>query len=371
MTETEKPDQVFFKAAQVFLKAGQMPIDPTDTLAQMIEALLTKEQAEFLTIFRKKSYTIDQIKARAKGLSDEKIQEMLKGLIKVAAITPIPNKRLNQVIYYVSPLMPGMLEFEFMKGLTTEKHKRLARLHEKFFEEMKEKTQQGYDKMVTLMREAAPAIARTVPVEEKIAKADDVVMPFEEVSKLVNEAEFIAVGNCYCRHGKDLLDDPCKKTDMRRNCFLFGRTARNLHEQGFVEPISKEDALKLFKKSEEDGLVHHVVHRGLDPYREVESICNCCKCCCGIFGMYLNGISPLVDITTHIARVDAEECVGCGTCEIRCNIEAIEVIDDKAVVDEDVCIGCGVCVITCPSEALSLERTPMRKVFVPPRKFED
>ena len=75
MTETKKPDEVFFKAAKIFLRAGQMPITPSDTLAQMIEVLMTKEQAEFLTIFKKNSYTIDQIKEKAKGYSDEEIQK--------------------------------------------------------------------------------------------------------------------------------------------------------------------------------------------------------------------------------------------------------------------------------------------------------
>jgi MinD superfamily P-loop ATPase len=78
---------------------------------------------------------------------------------------------------------------------------------------------------------------------------------------------------------------------------------------------------------------------------------------------------PLLDLTSHIARVDEEECIGCGTCVERCNIEAVQLKDDKAVIDSDMCIGCGVCVITCPSEAIKLERTELRKVFVPPRKL--
>lgn len=368
MSEVQKGD-MWHRAGQVFLRAGQIPIPVSETIALIIKELLTEEQAEFLKIFKKSSYTFEQIKARAKGLSDEKIHDMLKGLMKVAAITPIPSRRTKQIVYYVSPLIPGMLEFEFMKGLKTEKHKRLAKLHERFFEEMKERTQKGFDKVVSLMK-MAPAIVRTVPVEQEIAKADDVVMPFEEISKIVNESEFIAVGMCYCRHGKDLLDDPCKKTTERKNCFVFGRSAKNLHEHGFVEPISKEEALKVFKQCEEDGLIHHVVHRGLDPHREVEVICNCCKCCCIMVGSFLNGISPLNDITTHIARVDEGECIGCGTCKERCNLEAIKVVDDKSMVDEKLCIGCGVCVIKCPSEALSLERTPMRQVFAPPRRFK-
>ena len=369
MSET-LPDEIFYKAAKLFLKAGKMPIGVSDTIAKIVEVLLSEEQARFIARFRKTSNTFEQIKARAKDLDDETIHEMLNGLMKVAAVTAIPSKSTGQIIYYVSPLMPGMLEFEFMKGLSEEKHKKLAKLHEQFFDDMREMTQGNYEKVVSMMQNA-PAISRTVPVEEIIAPADEEVVPFEEISKLLDNSGTIAVGSCYCKHHHDLIEDPCKRTDVRKLCFVFGRSADFLIEQGFVEPCSKEEALKIFKQCEEDGLVHKVVHRGLDINREVDGICNCCKCCCGILGGFQQGWNVLMDITSHIAKVNEDECIGCGTCVERCNIEAVELVDDKAVVDENVCIGCGVCVPTCPSEAMNLERTELRKVFVPPRKLSE
>ena len=364
------PKKVFYDAAKVFLKAGKMPIKVSDTIAKIIAELLTEEQAKFIQRFKKRSYTFDQIKARAKDLDDETIKDSIKSLMKVAAISAIPSKSTGEIIYYVSPLMPGMLEFEFMKGLSEEKHKRLANLHEQFFADMTEMVQNSYDQMVSMMK-IAPAISRTVPVEAEIAPTEEEVVPYEEISKLLDVSGTIGVGSCYCKHGKDLINDPCKRTDARKVCFSFGRTADFLIEQGFLEPCSKEEAQKIFKQCEEDGLVHKVVHRGLDPYKEVDAICNCCKCCCGILKTFRTGTLPLMDVTSHIARVDEEECIGCGTCVERCNIEAVEVIDDKAVIDTDMCIGCGVCVTTCPSGAMKLERTELRKVFIPPRKLSE
>jgi ferredoxin len=367
MSET-LPKEVFYKAAKVFLKAGKMPFPVSDTIAKIMEVLLTEEQAEFVQVFRKNSYTFEQLKERAKNLDDETLKEKLNSLMKVAAVTAIPSRSTGQIIYYVSPLMPGMMEFEFMKGLSTEKHKKLARLHEQFFADMTETMQKNYDKMVPMMKNA-PAISRTVPVEETIAPADQEVVPFEEISKLLDVSGTIAVGSCYCKHGKDLVNDPCKRTNERKVCFTLGRSADFLISQGFVEPCSKEKALEIFKKCEEDGLVHKVVHRGLDPNRAVDAICNCCKCCCGILGGFRDGWSPLMDVTSHLAKVNEDECIGCGTCVEKCNIEAVEVIDDIAVVDENVCIGCGLCASSCPSGAMTLERTELRQVFVPPRKL--
>jgi len=102
------PDEVFYKAAKLFLKAGKMPIKVSDTIAKIVETLLSEEQARFITRFRKTSNTFEQIKARAKDLEDEKIHEMLKGLMKVAAVTAIPSRSTGQIIYYVSARNAGI-----------------------------------------------------------------------------------------------------------------------------------------------------------------------------------------------------------------------------------------------------------------------
>lgn len=54
------------------------------------------------------------------------------------------------------------------------------------------------------------------------------------------------------------------------------------------------------------------------------------------------------------AKVNVEICVGCGTCEGVCPVEAIVLEDGKAKVDESKCVECGSCVSACPVEAISL-----------------
>jgi Pyruvate/2-oxoacid:ferredoxin oxidoreductase delta subunit len=50
-------------------------------------------------------------------------------------------------------------------------------------------------------------------------------------------------------------------------------------------------------------------------------------------------------------------------------MEAIELVDDIARINDDMCIGCGVCAYQCSSEAITLERTGIREVFVPPPRI--
>ena len=58
-------------------------------------------------------------------------------------------------------------------------------------------------------------------------------------------------------------------------------------------------------------------------------------------------------------------CNGCTLCVKRCQMDAIQIENKKAIIDLDRCIGCGLCVTTCKKEALSLlEKT---KKTIPPR----
>jgi ferredoxin len=55
------------------------------------------------------------------------------------------------------------------------------------------------------------------------------------------------------------------------------------------------------------------------------------------------------------AKVDKDECTGCGTCVEECPTEAITLNDDDiAVVNEDECTECGLCVDSCPTSAIKL-----------------
>ncbi|MFP4027295.1 MAG: DUF362 domain-containing protein [Candidatus Brocadiia bacterium] len=45
-------------------------------------------------------------------------------------------------------------------------------------------------------------------------------------------------------------------------------------------------------------------------------------------------------------------CTFCYTCIPLCPVEAIEMTEEGAKIDQDECIGCGVCYENCSSEAV-------------------
>ncbi|OQY38709.1 MAG: ferredoxin [Candidatus Cloacimonetes bacterium 4572_65] len=52
-------------------------------------------------------------------------------------------------------------------------------------------------------------------------------------------------------------------------------------------------------------------------------------------------------------KIDKETCMGCTACISSCPVEALTMVDDKAVVDETSCIDCGACIGTCPVSAIT------------------
>ena len=350
----------------LFIGKAGMVLPVSDTLIEILQTIFTEEQARFLLNFNKPSLTIDQIKKKAQ-IDEDMLDKMLNDLMYIGAIDTVSEEKTG-MIYNLQPFMPGLFESPLMRGGTSEKEKKLANMYEKYFDELTQDVQKNYDTIVPLFKNAPPAI-RVVPVEEEIDVPEKIVLPYEEVTKIIDKYDTFGVGYCYCRHGKDLVGDPCKLDAPRENCLLFGEYAKFRIEHEFIKPVSKEEALKILRKAEEYGLVHNAFHTNEDPESKEIAICSCCKCCCTVLSFHHRGLAPMNTLTSYLAKVNEESCVGCGTCVEKCPMEAIDLEDTVAVVNEDSCIGCGICAHHCPEESMTLNRTGLRNVFVPPPRL--
>jgi NAD-dependent dihydropyrimidine dehydrogenase PreA subunit len=59
---------------------------------------------------------------------------------------------------------------------------------------------------------------------------------------------------------------------------------------------------------------------------------------------------------TMPAKVNQDECTGCGDCVEQCPVEGVLVlVDHKAVVKQDECIECNACADACSSGAVKVE----------------
>jgi electron transport complex protein RnfB len=198
--------------------------------------------------------------------------------------------------------------------------------------------------------EKAPQL-RTIPVGESIDQGTE-VMAYEQVEAIVKAHKVFGVSNCICRQELRILGEGCGKPV--ESCMSFGIAAEHSVHVGRARAISQEEALAILHRAEEAGLV-------LQPANAKEPlfICTCCGCCCGVLRSMKLEAKPANFVSSpFVAVLNTETCSGCGTCETRCQMEAIYVDGGTATLNLDRCIGCGLCVTTCTTESLSLVRKP-------------
>jgi len=187
-----------------------------------------------------------------------------------------------------------------------------------------------------------PAV-RVVPVGVTVdAKAR--VLALDDVADIIKNAKNLAVTSCTCR----VIDGSCGHT--LEACIQINRAADYTLERGTGRSITKEEAMQIIHKAEEEGLVHVV-----DNKQSVDHIiCNCCKDCC--MNWKFPNPHKFVAPSRYQAGVDADLCTGCGVCVDRCFFDAIALDgDEKAVVTAERCVGCGLCAVTCPTDAIRLK----------------
>lgn len=360
------PESNWYTLARRILKAGGPPVPVNENLIDLLKTLINEDQVEFLLNFRK-PLNFEQIQEKT-NIDVKSLKEKLENLMNVGLLTGIPSRRTGIMVYRLVAFLPGLLEFTLMKGESGSKQKKIARIWEQIFEDATEMTQNNYDIVVNAFKNA-PAIDHVIPIGEKLKISEDTVLPNKEIEKILDKFEIFSVSHCYCRHRKNLLDDPCKVNAPTQNCLSFGRTARFAIDHGFAKEISKIESLTILKEAEELGLVHKAFHVNGDPNLEELAICNCCQCCCGSFGNFYRGAAPTSTMSSHIAFIGEQSCIACGTCLEVCPMSAPILEGDNYIIDIDKCLGCGVCINRCSEHAIKLQDTELRRVFIPPKKI--
>lgn len=205
------------------------------------------------------------------------------------------------------------------------------------------------------------SLFRIVPVEKSVASVQE-ILPHDVVKAKIMEADRIAVTDCLCRLKSKAEGRGCDHPI--RTCLSLNRCADFYIENDLrAEEITKEEALAIMEMADREGLVTQVQNSAGD----LDYICNCCKCSCGIMATVVHlGLHNQLTKASYICTPDPDACTGCGTCLDRCIFKAIDIIDGKASIHPDKCMGCGLCTTTCPEGAARLtKRAPDQMPDVP------
>ena len=99
-------------------------------------------------------------------------------------------------------------------------------------------------------------------------------MPLEHCNTLVQNARRIAVMHCPCRHYANLLGNGCGRPVEA--CFAFDDVADHMVEYERAREVSKQEAMKILRHCEEEGLVHQMFLDREHP-NDANAMCNCCQ----------------------------------------------------------------------------------------------
>ena len=320
---------------------------------RLLKRLFTPKEAKIATKLRFTPYpseTVDDIFPRVKdsGVAKEELEGTLEEMAKKGLIG---YRKEGETRYYGNvPWVLGIYEYQV----------------DKLTPELVADIQHYYDSPPTeeIQRTGIPQM-RTIPVGESVRREDSIAL-YDNIQQLIENSDGpFVVANCICRQEKDIAGDSCKATNRRELCIGVGNFTQAYIELGWGREVSKEEILTILRKNKDEWLV-------LQPSntQDIEFVCSCCGCCCGLIKNPKAAPRPVDYFTTnYFASVEPDLCTACETCVELCQMEAVTLEGDTVNINLDRCIGCGVCVANCPSEALKLETK--EQLHEPPKNYED
>ena len=312
---------------------------------ELVEELFTPEEAEVNNAMPRGPFTVKDM-AKGMGRDEIEIEEILEAMAN-KGICMASN--MDGAQFYLSArFMPGILEFQFMPGKTTERDRKIAKLIHAYEKAFDEKTD---------MAAATFPTARVITVDSTIEPGNQ-VHTYDQVQTYIDQSDPIAVTTCYCRHAAALRDEDTHgmPNDV---CMQFGQGAQFAIERLGGRKLSKKEAREVLDRAEEAGLIH-MSQNMQDMSGGMNFICNCDRWHCVVVNRALDQSNPGLFFNSGFEpRFDPDLCVACETCIERCPPEALTLgEDDVPEVDLDRCFGCAVCATGCPSEAIIMVNKP-------------
>ena len=335
------------------------PRDPEAKRAwrEILEILFSPDDAALAARLPVVPTTLAEL-ARRTGAREGDLRARLDAMAGKGLVLDLHDTRTGAPTYMLAPPVVGFFELSMMRlndGLPKE---RLARAYEAYMAD-----DPSFDEEVS----GVPTRVSRTLVQET-ALFDDIaseVLDWDRATSYVEQADALAVTNCFCRHVATHLGTACDYP--LETCLSLGTAAHYLVRHGHARQIGREEGRELLEAAREHGLVHI----GDNVQQQLSYICSCCSCCCVELRSAQNGM-PVMQPSAFEPAVDAQRCNGCGNCVRACPVQAISLVSQRppktdadaaatpltCAVDLGTCLGCGVCVGACSQRAVTMVRRP-------------
>ena len=271
---------------------------------------LTDEEADVAaSLGLRKPRKLDYV-AKKCGKSEEETKKILDRLGYLGVIKIYTEN--NETLYFMQIFAPGTLEM--MVGCTenVKEHPEIAKAFEAYT--------RGLMETMGTMLPYGQSMMRVIPIESAIA-SDTKAIPYDKISYYLDKYDIYSVSPCSCRRSRRLLGEGCGHLEDEM-CVQLGSGAEYFIKTGKARQITRQEAEEIFRKAEENGLMHQMPN--LEGAGESAAICNCCGCSC--FAIRISNMfnCPDAERSNYHAEINQDNCVACGQCVENCPVNAIK-----------------------------------------------
>ena len=228
----------------------------------------------------------------------------------------LDGKNPNHEKRWILPLfVPGSAEFLNMRKSQIDQNPEVAA----FFERM---TFLPLEKITPMVPPGGSGIGMHVIPVEKAIESENEAIGLEKISYWLEKYEGkYAKSMCSCRASRQKLGEGCGD-DPENWCIAVGDMADYVVETQRGEYITKEEALDIFRRAEENGFVHQITN--IDGEQKIFAICNCNVNICNALRTSQLFNTPNMSRSAYVAKVESENCVACGRCVEGCPAGAVK-----------------------------------------------
>lgn len=178
------------------------------------------------------------------------------------------------------------------------------------------------EKITSMVPPGGAGIGMHVIPVEKAIETEQQSIDLEHISYWLSKYEGkYAKSMCSCRASRAKLGEGCGD-DPESWCVALGDMADYIVETQRGEYITKEEALEIFKKAEDNGFIHQITN--IDGEQKIFGICNCNVNICNALRTSQLFNTPNLSRSAYVAQIERDNCVACGRCVESCPAGAIK-----------------------------------------------